>query len=93
LNIPIPKVGAEVVEPDIIIAPVVGFDKCCYRLGFGGGFYDRTLCALPKKPRTFGVGYAMAQIPTIKPQWYDVPLDSVITEDGLITFNTTKSGQ
>ncbi len=92
LNIPIPKEGAAMVEPDIIIAPVIGFDKSCYRLGYGGGFYDRTLSALSKKPRAIGVGYSIAQISTIKPQWYDVPLDVVISEEGLITPGRAKGG-
>ena len=47
-NIPVPADGVEVI-PDIIIAPVVGFDSANYRLGYGGGFFDRTLAALPSR--------------------------------------------
>ncbi len=82
-NIPVPADGAEVI-PDVVIAPVVGFDKACYRLGYGGGFFDRTLAALPIRPRLFGVGYCQAAIRTIYPQPHDIPLDAVITEAGLI---------
>ena len=78
-NIPIPADGAEVV-PDVAIAPVVGFDRACYRLGYGGGFFDRTLASLARMPRVFGVGYAMQEIATIHPQPHDVPMSAVVTE-------------
>lgn len=83
-NIPVPVSGKEVV-PDVVIAPVVGFDPGCYRLGYGGGFYDRTLAALPGKPRIFGVGYMQAAIPTIHPQPHDIPMDMVVTEEGVVS--------
>lgn len=80
-NIPIPAADAQVVIPDVTIAPVVGFDPLCYRLGYGGGFFDRTLAALlPHRPRLFGVGYELQAIPTIHPQPYDIPMDAVVTE-------------
>lgn len=82
-NIPVPAAGAEVVTPDVVIAPVVGFDAACYRLGYGGGFYDRTLATLAARPRCFGVGYALAELPTIYPQVYDVAFDGIATEHGL----------
>jgi 5-formyltetrahydrofolate cyclo-ligase len=78
-NIPVPADGAEVL-PDIVISPVVGFDPKCYRLGYGGGFYDRTLAALGRKPQVIGVGYSRAHIATIYPQPHDIPMDLVITE-------------
>ncbi|MBS1240559.1 MAG: putative 5-formyltetrahydrofolate cyclo-ligase [Proteobacteria bacterium] len=83
-NIPIPADGAEVI-PDVTIAPVVGFDPQCYRLGYGGGFFDRTLAALlPHKPRLFGVGYEVQAIPSIHPQSYDIPMDVVVTEGRIV---------
>lgn len=82
-NIPIPKENAATVVPDVVIAPVIGYDRSCYRLGYGGGFYDRTLAALPKPPRVFGVGYTLAAIATIFPQWHDIPMGAVVTEDGV----------
>ncbi|MCB1884897.1 MAG: 5-formyltetrahydrofolate cyclo-ligase [Geminicoccaceae bacterium] len=83
-NIPIPADGAEVV-PDVVLAPVVGFDPLCYRLGYGGGFFDRTLAAMPSRRRVVGVGYAEeAAIPTIYPQWHDVPMDAIVTEAGIV---------
>jgi 5,10-methenyltetrahydrofolate synthetase len=84
-NIPVPTERAEEVIPDIVIAPVVGFDPSCYRLGYGGGFYDRTLAALPRRPRVFGVGYSQAAISTIYPQPHDIALDVIVTENGTVT--------
>jgi 5,10-methenyltetrahydrofolate synthetase len=81
-NIPVPADGAEVI-PDVVIAPVVGFDPRCYRLGYGGGFFDRTLAALPARPRVLGVGYSAAAIPTIYPQPHDIAMDLIVTEDGV----------
>ena len=82
-NIPVPAEGGEVV-PDVVIAPVVGFDPLCFRLGYGGGFFDRTLAALrPFAPRLLGVGFAMQAIPTIRPQLHDIPMDVVVTEEGI----------
>jgi 5-formyltetrahydrofolate cyclo-ligase len=83
-NIPVPPEDAEVVQPDVVIAPVVGFDRACYRLGYGGGFFDRTLAAMPKRPRVFGVGYKQAAIPTIYPQPHDIPMDMIVTEDAIV---------
>lgn len=80
-NIPVPADGAEVV-PDVVIAPLVGFDRENYRLGYGGGFFDRTLAGMIKRPRVFGVGYNSAFIPTIYPQAHDIPMDAIITERG-----------
>ena len=82
-NIPIPADGPEVV-PDIVIAPVVGIDPRKYRLGYGGGFFDRTLAALSRKPLVIGIGYEMQRIPTIYPQWNDIPMDAVVTEAGIV---------
>jgi 5,10-methenyltetrahydrofolate synthetase len=87
-NIPFPADGAEV-APDVVIAPVVGFDSACYRLGYGGGFFDRTLAALPAKPRTIGVGYTCAAIATIYPQAHDIPMDAIVTEKNTLNCATT----
>jgi 5-formyltetrahydrofolate cyclo-ligase len=81
-NIPIPAEGREML-PDIVISPLVGFDPQRYRLGYGGGFFDRTLAAHPGKPLVVGVGYSSQHIPTIHPQWHDIPMHAIITERGL----------
>lgn len=87
-NIPVPRDNAPVVQPDIVIAPVVGFDAACYRLGYGGGFFDRTLAAMATRPRVIGVGYDLSAIQTIFPQTYDIPMDAVVTESGAHTPRT-----
>ena len=79
-NIPVPA-DPVAVTPDIVIAPLVGFDAACYRLGYGGGFFDRTLAAMRERPRVIGVGYAATWLPTIYPQWHDVPMDVIVTEN------------
>ncbi len=77
-NIPIPADGAEVI-PTVLISPFVGFDPQRYRLGYGGGFFDRTLAAL-KTPRTvIGVGHPSGALPTIHPQAHDIPMDIIVT--------------
>lgn len=78
-NIPIP-VTSETAVPDICLAPVVGFDRRNYRLGYGGGFFDRTLAGFERKPMVIGIGYAMQAIDTIYPFDHDIPMDVIVTE-------------
>ena len=78
-NIPIPADG-EVVIPDIVIAPLVGFDSGFYRLGYGGGFFDRTLALLPASAVAIGVGYDQAAMASIMPQPHDIPMRHIVTE-------------
>lgn len=78
-NIPIPADG-EAVLPDVVIAPVVGADRNNYRLGYGGGFFDRTLAAMPRKPLVIGIGYDIQRIETIHPRPHDIPMDLIVTE-------------
>lgn len=80
-NILVPASGNEVV-PDVVIAPVVGFDGDNFRLGYGGGYFDRTLASLAEKPNVVGVGYSMAEIATIHPLPHDIAMDMVVTENG-----------
>ena len=54
------------------------------RLGYGGGFYDRTLAALPPRPVTVGVGYAHGFVPWLQAEPHDVPLDAMLTEEGVV---------
>ncbi|TPI45535.1 MULTISPECIES: 5-formyltetrahydrofolate cyclo-ligase [unclassified Mesorhizobium] len=79
-NILVPPHGPSV-QPDVVIAPVVGFDEANYRLGYGGGFFDRTLAAAPRRPLVVGVGYARSRIRTIYPQPQDIPMDVVVTDE------------
>jgi 5,10-methenyltetrahydrofolate synthetase len=82
-NIPIPAEGDPVL-PDVVISPIVGIDPANYRLGYGGGFFDRTLAALPCRPRVIGVGYSGARCATIHPQPHDIAMDAIVTENGVV---------
>jgi 5,10-methenyltetrahydrofolate synthetase len=77
-KIPYPAAGAEVL-PTTVLAPLVGFDSECYRLGYGGGFFDRTLATMRRKPVVIGLGYPELRIPTIFPQRHDLPMDWILT--------------
>lgn len=79
-NILVPSRGPSV-QPAVVIAPVVGFDARKYRLGYGGGFFDRTLAKMPKRPLAIGVGYAGSRIRTIHPQPHDVAMDVIVTDE------------
>lgn len=82
-NIPNPA-GTPVVTPTVVISPLVGYDPACYRLGYGGGFFDRTLAALSPRPKVIGVGHQSAAIPTIHPQPHDIPMDVIVTGQGRV---------
>ncbi len=81
-NILVPATSEHVL-PDIALAPLVGWDAAGYRLGYGGGYFDRTLAALRPKPFVIGVGFQAAQLATIHPQSHDIRPDAIITETGL----------
>jgi 5-formyltetrahydrofolate cyclo-ligase len=81
-NIPVPE-RREIVVPHAVLAPLVGFDRGCYRLGYGGGYFDRTLAALSPRPLAIGVGFELSQLETIFPQDFDVPMDMIVTEAGV----------
>jgi 5-formyltetrahydrofolate cyclo-ligase len=82
LGIPYPADSPEVV-PDQVLLPMLGWDADGYRLGYGGGFFDRTLAALARRPRVIGVAYEQAYLKTIQPQPHDIPVDFVVTERGV----------
>lgn len=84
-NIPVPPAGA-IARPAILLVALVGFDAAGYRLGYGGGYYDRTLAAMPTRPLTIGVGSEAGRLATIHPQPHDIPMDAIATEDGLSWF-------
>ena len=81
-QIPVPK-KREVVEPDVLLVPLVGFDDRAYRLGYGGGYFDRTIAAMRQRPLAIGIGYELARLATIYPQPHDIPMDAIVTEQGL----------
>ncbi len=81
-KIPIPAEGPEVI-PDVTLAPLVGWDAAGFRLGYGGGYFDRTLAALAPRPYAIGVGLQAARVQTIFPQPHDIAMDAIVTEAGL----------
>jgi 5,10-methenyltetrahydrofolate synthetase len=89
LDIPYPAAGVEL-APDVALVPVVGFDDAGFRLGYGGGFFDRTLAAAANRPVAIGIGYELAHVATIHPQPYDIPMDWVVTERGIYRRDGTR---
>jgi len=81
-DIPHPAEGPPV-HPTTLLIPLVGFDQGRYRLGYGAGYYDRTLAAFPHRPETWGVGFELGRIKTIDPQTHDIPMDHIVTEAGI----------
>jgi 5,10-methenyltetrahydrofolate synthetase len=82
LDIPYPKDSAEVI-PEAVLLPMNGWDAAGYRLGYGAGFFDRTLASLARRPMVIGVTYELARLDTIHPQPWDIPMDFVVTERGV----------
>lgn len=79
-NIPVPD-GTEAVLPDALLIPCVGFSRQKFRLGYGGGFYDRTLAALSPAPLAIGIGFEACETP-LEAQPHDLPMDWIVTERG-----------
>ena len=81
-GIPKPKDTPEF-HPTLLLVPCVGFGPEGVRLGYGGGFYDRTLATLQPRPFTVGLAYSFGFLPWLRAEPHDVPLDAVLTEDGV----------
>lgn len=82
LGIPYPP-SSEPVVPTVVLVPLNGWDEAGHRLGYGGGFFDRTLAGPPRAPIAIGVGYELGRLPTIRPQASDMPMDWIVTERGV----------
>lgn len=72
--------------PDVVLMPLLGFDAAGTRLGYGGGYYDRTLAQLPGRPKLIGLAFSRQELDAIPREPHDVPLDAVITEHGVRFF-------
>lgn len=83
-GIPKPK-DTEQFQPQMLLVPCVGYGPKGLRLGYGGGFYDRTLAAIEPRPYTVGVGYAHGYLPWLTPEPHDVPLDAMLNENGVVS--------
>jgi 5-formyltetrahydrofolate cyclo-ligase len=81
-----PAEDAPRVLPHIVIMPLLGFDAAGTRLGYGGGYYDRTLAALEPAPRIVGLAFAAQELAHIPRAPHDRPLDAVVTENGVRHF-------
>jgi 5-formyltetrahydrofolate cyclo-ligase len=94
-GIPEPAAPGELLEPfqlDMVLVPLLGFDRRGHRLGHGGGYYDRSFAFLneqlrPTEPLLVGVAYAFQELPELDDQHWDVPLDFIATERELIDCN------
>ncbi|MDP3033279.1 MAG: 5-formyltetrahydrofolate cyclo-ligase [Rhodocyclaceae bacterium] len=78
-GIPVPQ-AEQCVTPDVLLLPLVACDPNGYRLGYGGGYFDRTLAANVPRPLAIGVGFELAIVPSIYPEPHDIPLDIIVTE-------------
>lgn len=84
-GIPTPATG-NFVQPEALLLPLNAFDAAGYRLGYGGGYFDRTLAALQAmtaRPLAIGVGFELARVDSIHPEPHDQPLDAIVTEAGV----------
>jgi 5-formyltetrahydrofolate cyclo-ligase len=82
-GIPKPK-ETEIVVPTLLFVPCVGYGMGGNRLGYGGGFYDRTLAKLQPRPYTVGLGFAAGLLPKLEAEPHDVPLDAILNELGVV---------
>ena len=82
-QIPVPADGPTV-TPDLVWVPLLGFDSAGYRLGYGGGYYDRTLGRAVPRPFAVGIGYERVRLASIRPQPHDIPMDAIVTEAGVV---------
>jgi 5-formyltetrahydrofolate cyclo-ligase len=91
MNIPEPQPDAPEVWPDVLVVPPVAFDRRCFRIGYGAGFYDRTIPALRSIHPVFvlGVAFSCQEVEVVPDEPHDVPLDLIATERGLIIASST----
>ncbi|MBI2308266.1 MAG: 5-formyltetrahydrofolate cyclo-ligase [Rhodocyclales bacterium] len=80
-DIPTPTDG-DFLTPQALLLPVNAFDAGNHRLGYGGGFFDRTLATLAPRPLAIGVGFDFQRVDSIRPAAHDLPLDAMVTESG-----------
>jgi 5,10-methenyltetrahydrofolate synthetase len=82
-GIPKPK-DTELVVPTLLFVPCVGYGAGGYRLGYGGGFYDRTLASLQPKPFTVGLGFTHGYVDDLEPEPHDQPLEAILNDNGVV---------
>ena len=77
-----PTAQCEVMQPDVVLVPLVAYDKLGNRLGYGGGYYDRTLAELTPQPHTIGCAYAFQKLKKLQAETHDICLDIILDEKG-----------
>ena len=82
-GIPKPK-DTELIVPTLLFVPCVGYGPGGYRLGYGGGFYDRMLASLSPRPFTVGLGYGPGFVDDLEPELHDMPLDAILNDHGVV---------
>ena len=82
-GIPKPK-DTELIVPTLLFVPCVGYSAGGYRLGYGGGFYDRMLGSLDPKPVTVGLGFGTDFVDDFEPEPHDMPLDAILNDHGIV---------
>ncbi|MFO1141924.1 MAG: 5-formyltetrahydrofolate cyclo-ligase [Amaricoccus sp.] len=87
-------VAAEADEPDVLLVPLLAFDRRGHRLGYGGGYYDRTIAALRARRPVVALGFAYAaqEIPLVPDAEFDTHLDGVVTEEGCLVCDGSFPG-
>jgi 5-formyltetrahydrofolate cyclo-ligase len=91
-DIPVPADPTEV-QPSTLIAPIVGYDGAGYRLGYGGGFFDRTLAKFGAEAAAIGIGFSMFRLETIHPQPYDIPMAAIVAETGVVARESVRTSK
>lgn len=81
-DLPVPD-GTAVIVPQALLIPPVGFDAHGYRLGYGGGYFDRSLAVIGPRALKIGVAFELSRMATIHPQSHDIPMDFIVTEAGI----------
>jgi 5,10-methenyltetrahydrofolate synthetase len=82
-DIPKPQ-GTPVFRPELLLLPCLGYGPGGVRMGYGGGFYGRTIAALSPRPYTVGVGYSSGFQPLLRQGPQDLAVDAMLTEDGVM---------
>ena len=87
-DIPVPD-NTDLVTVDAVITPMIGFDQMGFRLGYGGGYFDRTLVTIDPRPLAIGIAFEILRLHSVHPQSHDIPMDFIVTEVGIyrVTLN------
>ncbi len=81
-GIAVPQAAPLSPPPGLLLLPLVAFDAAGFRLGYGGGYFDRTLAATVPRPLAVGIGFELARTGSVRPQPHDIPCDAIVTENG-----------